>query len=56
MASNNDCGIREYEMERFQLLSHFNFPWPVNVSVPISELQLSWGWTQYSNFAYFLLF
>lgn len=30
MASNNDCGIREYEMERFQLLSHFCFPWPVN--------------------------
>ncbi|XP_074306860.1 putative WD repeat-containing protein C2A9.03 [Silene latifolia] len=30
MASNNDCGIREYEMERFQLLRHFCFPWPVN--------------------------
>lgn len=30
MASNNDCGVREYEMERFQLLSHFTFPWPVN--------------------------
>ncbi|GAB4844021.1 hypothetical protein Ancab_013985 [Ancistrocladus abbreviatus] len=30
MASNNDCGVREYEMERFQLLSHFRFPWPVN--------------------------
>ncbi|KAF3456134.1 hypothetical protein FNV43_RR00782 [Rhamnella rubrinervis] len=30
MASNNDCGIREYDMERFQLLNHFRFPWPVN--------------------------
>ncbi|KAK9725864.1 hypothetical protein RND81_05G174700 [Saponaria officinalis] len=30
MASNNDCGIREYEMERYQLLRHFCFPWPVN--------------------------
>ncbi|KAJ7957303.1 WD40 repeat [Quillaja saponaria] len=30
MASNNDCGIREYDMERFQLLNHFHFPWPVN--------------------------
>lgn len=32
MASNNDCGIREYDMESFQLLNHFDFPWPVNVS------------------------
>ncbi|XP_062108074.1 uncharacterized protein LOC133818958 isoform X2 [Humulus lupulus] len=30
MASNNDCGIREYDMERFQLLNHIRFPWPVN--------------------------
>lgn len=30
MASNNDCGIREYEMETYQLLRHFRFPWPVN--------------------------
>ncbi|XP_048435970.1 general transcriptional corepressor tupA-like [Pyrus x bretschneideri] len=30
MASNNDCGIREYDMEKFQLLNHFRFPWPVN--------------------------
>lgn len=28
--SNNDCGVREYDMERFQLLNHFRFPWPVN--------------------------
>ena len=33
MASNNDCGVRDYDMERFQLLNHFRFPWPVNVSL-----------------------
>ncbi|KAK9671376.1 hypothetical protein RND81_12G026100 [Saponaria officinalis] len=33
MASNNDCGIREYDMERYQLLSHFRFPWPVNEGI-----------------------
>ena len=37
MASNNDCGIREYDMERFELLKHFRFPWPVNVSVSMFE-------------------
>ncbi|XP_052188995.1 uncharacterized WD repeat-containing protein C2A9.03-like isoform X1 [Diospyros lotus] len=30
MASNNDCGVREFDMETFQQLSHFSFPWPVN--------------------------
>ncbi|KAL8026647.1 hypothetical protein ABFX02_14G042200 [Erythranthe guttata] len=30
MTSNNDSGVREYETERFQLLNHFRFPWPVN--------------------------
>lgn len=30
LASNNDCGIRLYDMERFQHLNHFRFPWPVN--------------------------
>ncbi|XP_052302815.1 uncharacterized WD repeat-containing protein C2A9.03 isoform X2 [Populus trichocarpa] len=30
MASNNDCGLREYDLETFQLLNHFRFPWPVN--------------------------
>jgi hypothetical protein len=34
MASNNDCGLREYDLETFQLLNHFRFPWPVNVSYP----------------------
>ena len=33
MASNNDCGIRDFDMERFQLTKHFSFPWPVNVSI-----------------------
>ncbi|KAK9159425.1 hypothetical protein Syun_005766 [Stephania yunnanensis] len=30
MASNNDCGVREFDAERFQLVNHFRFPWPVN--------------------------
>ncbi|XP_059658556.1 uncharacterized WD repeat-containing protein C2A9.03-like [Cornus florida] len=30
MASNNDCGVRDFDMERFQLSKHFSYPWPVN--------------------------
>ncbi|KAG8648410.1 hypothetical protein MANES_08G007401v8 [Manihot esculenta] len=30
MASNNDCGVRDFDMEKFQLTKHFSFPWPVN--------------------------
>ncbi|KAG8072175.1 hypothetical protein GUJ93_ZPchr0006g41815 [Zizania palustris] len=30
MASNNDCGVRDYDMDRFQLCKHFQFEWPVN--------------------------
>ncbi|PIA58264.1 hypothetical protein AQUCO_00500297v1 [Aquilegia coerulea] len=30
MASNNDCGIRDFDMEKFQFSKHFQFPWPVN--------------------------
>ncbi|WVY94071.1 hypothetical protein V8G54_033159 [Vigna mungo] len=30
MASNNDSGVRDFDMERFQLSKHFSFPWPVN--------------------------
>ncbi|KAJ8759684.1 hypothetical protein K2173_009776 [Erythroxylum novogranatense] len=30
MASNNDCGVRTFDMERFQLSKHFTFRWPVN--------------------------
>ncbi|EOA40402.1 hypothetical protein CARUB_v10009129mg [Capsella rubella] len=29
-ASNNDCGVRDFDMERYQLVNHFRFPWPVN--------------------------
>ncbi|KAL7088403.1 hypothetical protein ACP275_13G125500 [Erythranthe tilingii] len=29
-ASNNDCGVRDFDMERFQLVNHFSYPWPVN--------------------------
>ncbi|KAK2413372.1 hypothetical protein P8452_59021 [Trifolium repens] len=30
IAANNDSGVREYDIEKFQLLSHLQFPWPVN--------------------------
>ncbi|XP_042446058.1 uncharacterized WD repeat-containing protein C2A9.03-like [Zingiber officinale] len=30
MSSNNDCGVRDFDMEKFQLCKHFRFPWPVN--------------------------
>lgn len=29
-AANNDCGVREYDAEKFQLCQTFRFPWPVN--------------------------
>ncbi|OAY64643.1 uncharacterized WD repeat-containing protein C2A9.03-like [Ananas comosus] len=30
MVSNNDCCVREFDVERFQQLNHFRFPWSVN--------------------------
>ncbi|XP_004492051.1 uncharacterized WD repeat-containing protein C2A9.03-like isoform X2 [Cicer arietinum] len=30
IASNNDSGVREYDIEKFQLLNYLQFPWPVN--------------------------
>lgn len=33
LASNNDCGLRDFDMEKFQLSSHVRFEWPVNVRV-----------------------
>ncbi|GMN36722.1 hypothetical protein TIFTF001_006233 [Ficus carica] len=30
MASNNDCGVRDFDMEKFQLSKQFSYPWPVN--------------------------
>ncbi|CAH1450962.1 unnamed protein product [Lactuca virosa] len=29
-ASNNDCGVRDFDMEKFEMSKHFQFPWPVN--------------------------
>jgi hypothetical protein len=45
IASNNDCGVREYDMERYQLFKHFRFDWPVNVSTSV----------YFSNFFYSLI-
>ncbi|CAL9168499.1 unnamed protein product [Musa hybrid cultivar] len=30
MSSNNDCGIRDFDLEKCQLCKHFHFQWPVN--------------------------
>lgn len=30
IASSNDCGVREYDMERYRLYKRFRFDWPVN--------------------------
>ncbi|KAL7130687.1 hypothetical protein ABFS83_13G150800 [Erythranthe nasuta] len=30
VASNNDGGVRTFDMEKFQQSNHFCFPWPVN--------------------------
>lgn len=30
IASNNDGGVRDFDMEKFQQCSHSHFPWPVN--------------------------
>ncbi|KAG6768842.1 hypothetical protein POTOM_024452 [Populus tomentosa] len=40
MASNNDSGVRNFDMERFQQTKHFCFDWPVNVGF----LELNRGW------------
>lgn len=37
MASNNDCGVRDFNMEKFQISKQFSFPWPVNVSTSMIE-------------------
>lgn len=33
LASNNDCAVRDYDMEKFELSSKWNASWPVNVSL-----------------------
>ncbi|XP_052166508.1 uncharacterized WD repeat-containing protein C2A9.03-like [Oryza glaberrima] len=30
LASNNDCGVRDFDMENFQICNNFRFPWAVN--------------------------
>ncbi|CAA0818543.1 Transducin/WD40 repeat-like superfamily protein [Striga hermonthica] len=30
IASNNDCGVRDFDVENFKIASHFSFSWPVN--------------------------
>ncbi|XP_047069153.1 uncharacterized WD repeat-containing protein C2A9.03-like [Lolium rigidum] len=30
LASNNDCGLRDFDVENFQMCNHFHFNWAVN--------------------------
>lgn len=30
LASNNDCGLRDFDVEKFQMCNHFRFDWAVN--------------------------
>lgn len=30
LASNNDCGLRDFDVEKFQMCNHFRFNWAVN--------------------------
>ncbi|CAG7898644.1 unnamed protein product [Brassica rapa] len=32
MASSNDGGVRNFDIETYQLVQHFHYPWPVNHS------------------------
>ncbi|KAH9804557.1 WD REPEATS REGION domain-containing protein [Citrus sinensis] len=34
-ASNNDCGVRDFDMGKYQLSKHFRFPWPVNTTASL---------------------
>jgi hypothetical protein len=38
LASNNDCGLRDFDMERFQICNNFRFAWPVNVKSAVYSL------------------
>lgn len=38
VAANNDCSIRIFDTEYFDLLKHYVFPWSVNVSRPLTVL------------------
>ena len=55
MASNNDSGVRDYDMERFQLCKHFQFDWPVNVSSFVYFYYFSCLVNLEHNFFYLLL-
>ncbi|KAJ3677576.1 hypothetical protein LUZ60_003300 [Juncus effusus] len=45
MTSNNDCGVRVFDMDRFQLCRTFRFNWPVNHTAlsPDGKLLLTVG-------------
>ena len=36
MTSNNDSIVRVFEIDKFEVLQKFSFPWPVNVHAPLA--------------------
>ncbi|CAH1449643.1 unnamed protein product [Lactuca virosa] len=38
VASNTDCGVRDFDMEKFEMSKHFWFPWPVNLQTACVDL------------------
>lgn len=40
IASNNDCGVRDLDMEKFQISKHLRYPWPVNHTSPSPDGRL----------------
>ncbi|KAJ6840071.1 putative WD repeat-containing protein-like [Iris pallida] len=40
IASNNDCGVRDFDMENFQISKHLRYPWPVNHTSPSPDGKL----------------
>ncbi|KAJ6806856.1 putative WD repeat-containing protein-like [Iris pallida] len=40
IASNNDCGVRDLDMEKFQISKHLRYPWPVNHTSPSPDGKL----------------
>jgi len=40
LASNNDCGLRDFDIEKFQICNNFRFAWPVNVKPSPNSLMV----------------
>ncbi|OWM85680.1 hypothetical protein CDL15_Pgr029103 [Punica granatum] len=56
MVSNNDYRVWDFDMERFTLCKHFEYPWPVNCSCldgPVSFNRLQDGFEEQEEIDFF---